>query len=97
MSAPTTGNQPAETKTRPRARLATIDALRDDLLPIYLSPVPPRKTLHQWFKRANIPCFKANPAAKSGGGPVFYSVAAVEKLIRRQTGTESQELEGVAA
>lgn len=65
------------------ARLASLDELRENILPNFLSPVPSRDTLRNWF--ANLPKFKANPAAKRGGGPVFYSVAAVEKFLRTRT------------
>lgn len=64
------------------ARLATLDELIATILPAYLSPVPSRETLRDWFDRARIPRFKMNPLAKRGGGPVYYSVAAVEKFLR---------------
>lgn len=65
------------------ARLATLDQLRETLLPNFLSPVPANETLRDWFVK--LPKFKANPAAKRGGGPVYYSVAAVEKFLRSRT------------
>ena len=67
------------------ARLATLDQLLQTLIPAYLAPVPTHETLRDWFDTARIPRFKANPAAKRGGGPVFYSVAAVEKFLQART------------
>jgi hypothetical protein len=64
------------------ARLATLDQLRETTLLHFLSPIPSRETLRAWFDRAKIPRLKANPAARRGGGTVFYSVAAIEKLLR---------------
>lgn len=66
------------------ARLATIQQLVP-LLANHLAPVPSAETLRDWFDRARIPRFKSNPLAKRGGGPVFYSVSAVEKLLRSRT------------
>ena len=63
-------------------RLASLDILRKDVLPQFISPVPTKPTLRTWFDAANIPKLKSNPHAKRGGGPVFYSVAAVERLLR---------------
>lgn len=71
---------------RPRARLANLDSLRPTLLASYLDPVPPDKTLRSWFRKAGIPFLKANMGAKRGGGPAYYSVAAVEKLLRSRAG-----------
>lgn len=67
-----------------KARLATIESLQKNILPAYLDPIPPRKTIHNWFRRANIPRFKSNPACRNGGGEVYYSVAAVEKFFRQR-------------
>ncbi len=67
------------------ARLATIAQLRETILPNFLQPVPSEDALRDLFDRENIPRFKSNPTAKRGGGPCFYSVAAVEKLFRRVT------------
>lgn len=56
-----------------------------ELLPVvetWLCPVPCRASLVRIFDAAGIPRFKANPTAKRGGGPVYYSVAAVEKYFR---------------
>ncbi len=66
-------------------RLATLDVLFETTIPLFLSPVPSRETLCAWFDRARIPRFKANPLARRGGGPVYYSVAAVEKFLRSRT------------
>jgi hypothetical protein len=67
------------------ARLATLAQLRETTLPNFLAPVPPASTLREWFDKGAIPRFKSNPLAKRGGGPVFYSVAAVEKFLRQRT------------
>lgn len=67
------------------ARLATLESLANTLVQAYLNPVPSHETLRAWFDVARIPRFKANPAAKRGGGPVYYSVAAVEKLLQSRT------------
>ena len=69
-------------KTENRARLATIERLRETTIPAFLDPVPQPNTLRYMFRAARIPCFKSNPSAKRGGGIVYYSVAAVEKLFR---------------
>jgi hypothetical protein len=65
------------------ARTATLDVLIRQTLPHFLNPIPHRDTLRAWFK--HLPKFKANPAAKRGGGNVFYSVAAVEKFLQGRT------------
>ena len=67
------------------ARLATLDHLSQTLIPAYLTPTPSHETLRDWFDTARIPRFKSNPTAKRGGGPVFYSVAAVEKFLQTRT------------
>ena len=68
-----------------QARLATLDELEKTILPVFLSPIPSRETLRSWFDAAKIPRFKNNPSAKRGGGPCYYSVSAVEKLMRSRT------------
>jgi hypothetical protein len=73
------------TNRTPSARLATLDQLTKTLIPAHLDPVPSPETLRDWFDTARIPRFKSNPAAKRGGGPVFYSVAAVEKFLQTRT------------
>jgi hypothetical protein len=67
------------------ARLATLNELLNTVIPAYLTPPPGRETLRDWFDQARVPRFKSNPAAKRGGGPVFYSVAAVEKFLQSRT------------
>ncbi len=54
----------------PTARLASLDGLLETVIPAYLNPTPARETLRDWFDTARIPRFKANPAAKRGGGPL---------------------------
>ena len=72
-------------KFNPTARLASLDGLLETVIPAYLNPTPSRETLRDWFDSARIPRFKANPTARRGGGPVFYSVAAVEKFLQTRT------------
>ena len=72
-------------KFNPSARLASLDGLLETIIPAYLNPTPSRETLREWFDEARIPRFKANPTAKRGGGPVYYSVAAVEKFLQTRT------------
>lgn len=79
----------------PTARLATLDQLLVTIIPAFLNPPPSRATLREWFDRAGIPRFKSNPLARRGGGPVFYSVAAVEKFLRQRTMLKVSQ--GVAA
>jgi hypothetical protein len=74
-----------QNKFTPTARLATLDQLLKTLIPAHLDPIPSHETLRDWFDAARIPRFKSNPAAKRGGGPVFYSVAAVEKFLQTRT------------
>lgn len=66
-------------------RLATLDELLRTVIPLFLSPIPNRETLRDWLDKAKIPRFKSNPSAKRGGGPCYYSVAAVEKFLRSRT------------
>jgi hypothetical protein len=76
-----------QTITTQTARLATLDRLREKTLPNFIDPIPSDEALRSLFDKENIPRFKANPTAKRGGGPVFYSVAAVEKLFRSRITT----------
>ena len=75
----------ANAKQTPNARLATLDQLAQTLIPAHLTPIPSHETLREWFDVARIPRFKANPTAKRGGGPVYYSVTAVEKFLQTRT------------
>lgn len=63
-------------------RAATLAELKETLLPNFIHKVPSDETLRAWFDAAGVPRFKANPLAKRGGGPIFYSVPAVEKFFR---------------
>ncbi len=71
-----------------KAKLATVDELMKTLVPSYLDPVPTKRTLKEWFKRANISFLKANPNARNGGGVVWYSVAEVERMLRQMSGMQ---------
>lgn len=70
---------------RIKARAADLEQLEASVLPLYLNPIPCRRTLRNWFKAAGVRKFKMNHTAKRGGGRVFYSVADVEKLFDRRT------------
>jgi hypothetical protein len=70
---------------KPQSRLATLDELIQNTIPVFISPTPTRETLRAWFDSAQIPRFKTNPTAKRGGGPCYYSVPHVEKLLRSRT------------
>ncbi len=67
------------------ARLASLVKIREELVPLYISPCPSLETLRDWFDNAKVPRFKSNPTARRGGGPCFYSVSAVEKLLQSRT------------
>jgi hypothetical protein len=66
-------------------RLASLDELIKNTLPVFIVPVPSRETVRAWLDDAKIPRLKSNPTAIRGGGPVYYSVAAVEKYFRART------------
>jgi|OpeIllAssembly_1097287.scaffolds.fasta_scaffold3125941_1 hypothetical protein len=68
-----------------KARLANLDELCTTLLPGYLSPVPSRDSIRRWLNAERVPRFKMNPNASRGGGPAFYSVVHVERLLRERT------------
>lgn len=63
-------------------RLATLEAIHKELLPQHIQPVPCLATVRRWLDREKVPRIKTNPAAHRGGGLVYYSVPAVEKLLR---------------
>lgn len=65
-----------------KARFATLEAIREKLIPNHIDPSPCTATLRRWFDRESIPRMKCNPGARRGGGPVYYRVADVEKLLR---------------
>jgi len=67
------------------ARLATLDRLRETIIPNFLDPVPSRDALKELLEAARVPRFKANPMARRGGGFLYYSVAHVERLLRSRT------------
>ena len=82
--------------TNTNARLATLDQLILNVLPNFIAPVPCRDTLRDWFDRAGVQRMKANPSAQRGGGPVYYLVADVEKLMRRTIPGGALRARGVA-
>jgi len=60
----------------------TIKELVRRVVPLFVMPVPCSKTLVKWFDDAKVSRFKNSPNAKRGGGPVYYSVADVERFFR---------------
>jgi hypothetical protein len=78
-------NEPSAANLSHSARLATLPELKKTTLEVFINPIPSDETLRAWFDDAKIPRFKQNPFAKRGGGPVYYSVAAVEKFFRSRT------------
>jgi hypothetical protein len=68
--------------TNQNVRLATLEELLQNVIPLFLSPVPSRCTIRRWLDAAKVPRFKSNPSAKRGGGHCYYQVAAVEKMMR---------------
>lgn len=73
------------TASKPRPRLASLDEIITTVLPAYISPIPKRRTVKAWLDGAGVSRFKLNPGAVRGGGVVFYSIAAVEKLFLTRT------------
>ena len=73
------------TANKPRPRLASLDEIIATVLPAYISPVPKRRTVKAWLDSAGIVRFKMNPGAIRGGGLVFYSITAVERLFANRT------------
>jgi hypothetical protein len=67
------------------ARAATLAEIHKHTAPLFICPVPHKATLRLWFDQARVQRFKANQLAKRGGGPVYYSLADVEKLFRSRT------------
>ena len=63
-------------------RMASLPVLQRTTVALFLTPVPCKETLRTLFDRERIPKFKSNPSARRGGGTVYYSTAAVEKLFR---------------
>lgn len=79
------------------ARLGTLDELIQSVIPNFIVPLPSKDTLRAWFDGANIYRFKANPEATRGGGPVYYSIAGVEKFLRQRTLPRRVRMMGQAA
>jgi len=49
----------------------------------FLSPVPSRRAVARWFKKASVPCLKLSPDAKRGGGVRYYDASEVLKFLSR--------------
>jgi hypothetical protein len=71
-----------KTESIKKARLATMDELIQNVLPLFITPIPSRETLRSWFDRAHIPRLKTSPTARRGGGALYYDVEAVKKFLR---------------
>lgn len=71
-------------KETPRAALITLRDMRETLLPAWFSTIPANATLRAWLK--HVPSIKARPSARRGGGVVYYSRVAVEKMLREMLG-----------
>ena len=63
-----------------KARFATLEKIIAEVVPLFLDPVPHPVTLRRRFK--NVPQMKSNPLARHGGGPVYYSVPHIERVLR---------------
>ena len=72
------------TSIQTTARLATLEEVIK-FLANHMTPVPSKESLRALFDDARIPRFKANMLARRGGGPVYYSLPAIEKLLRNRT------------
>ena len=73
------------TKEQSGFKLATLKALRKEILPRIISPVPTEETLRAWFDAADVPRFKSNPFSKRGGGACYYSVPHIEQFLSDHT------------
>jgi hypothetical protein len=74
---------PLSNTTKQRARLATLDELRENILPVHIAPLPCAATLRRMLDRHGVRRLKANPTARGGGGPCYYCVADVEKMLQK--------------
>jgi hypothetical protein len=86
-----------KTESIKQARLATMDELIQNVLPLFITPIPSRETLRSWFNRAHVPRLKTSPRAKRGGGALYYDVESVKKFLRcRVASPEAQDIATVA-
>lgn len=65
-------------------RMVSLEVLLKEVLPNFVQPVPSKVALRKWLDAANVKRFKPNPIAKRGGGPCYYEVAGVEKMLRNR-------------
>lgn len=77
-----------QAKTKPSdatAPFVTIDKMirPGGIIHAFLSPVPSRRAVARWFKKAAIPCLKLSPDAKRGGGVRYYDTSEVLKFLSR--------------
>lgn len=76
----------AKKKERPRARLMTLVALYENVIPLWFDPPPKPRTVEGWMKEAGVPRYKANLKATAGGGISYWSVPHVERMLRAKAG-----------
>jgi hypothetical protein len=69
------------------ARMMTTNELLTRVFPNFISPVPTKRALAEMLHRHRIPFWKSNVAAARGGGPVYWQVSAVERLLRQTVTT----------
>jgi hypothetical protein len=65
--------------------MATLRRIREEIVPLYLDPVPTIEVLREMFARAGIPRMKAGSPLRRGGGPIYYNTDAVERYFRKRT------------
>src|SRR6267154_3419706 len=67
-----------------RAKLATMEEIQRDILPLWMNEPPSTATLRAWFNRDRVQRLKANPHSKHGGGRVWFLVSDVERCLRNR-------------
>ncbi len=75
-----------ETIESVKARFATIEELQRNVLPAFVAPVPCSSTVRTWLDKWRVRSWKANENAARGGGPRYFYVADVEKMLRNRMG-----------
>lgn len=68
------------------ARLATLKYIRDEMCPPYFAPLPSFRTIRRWLAIGKVPAFKTGAGTSSGGGPIYYRSADVERWLRKRAG-----------
>jgi len=65
-------------------RAATIDELLS-IAQLHLGPSFTKGRLYAALKRHGVPFYKANMAARRGGGPMYWQVAGFERMLALMT------------